>query len=91
MVLGTPFLIKTYVVIGLFLASLSLQNRKFNVTNEHICRYEHGDYDIMRALASITNWHSLQDDDVDIYALNLTNKILHIAKECILNRVVTIN
>ena len=44
----------------------------------------------MSALASITNWHSLQDDDVDIYALNLTNKILHIAKECIPNRVVTI-
>ena len=44
----------------------------------------------MRALASTTNWHSLQDDDVDIYALNLTNKILHIAKECIPNRVVTI-
>ena len=37
----------------------------------------------MRALASITNWHSPQDDDVDIYALNLTYKILHIAKECI--------
>ena len=44
----------------------------------------------MRALASTTNWHSLQDDDVDIYALNLTNKILHIAKECIPYRVVTI-
>ena len=43
----------------------------------------------MRALASTTNWHSLQDDDVDIYALNLTNKILHIAKECIPSRVVT--
>ena len=37
----------------------------------------------MRALASITNLHSSQDDDVDIYALNLTYKILHIAKECI--------
>ena len=43
------------------------------------------DYDHMRALASITTWHSLQDDDVDNYALNLTNKTLHIAKECIPN------
>ena len=43
------------------------------------------DYDHMRALASITTWHSLQDDDVDKYALNLTNKTLHIAKECIPN------
>ena len=56
----------------------------------HIWQYDHGDYDHMRALASSTNWHSLQDDDVDIYALNLTNKISHIAKECIPNRVVTI-
>ena len=91
MVLGTPFLIKHTLSLACFLESLSLQNPKFNVTNEHIWRYDHGDYDIMRALASITNWHSLQDDDVDIYALNLTNKILHIAKECIPNRVVTIN
>ena len=53
-------------------------------------RGDRGDYNHMGALASTTNWHSLQDDDVDIYALNLTNKILHIAKECIPNRVVTI-
>ena len=44
----------------------------------------------MRALASITNWHSLQDDDVDIYTLNLTNTILQIAKECNSNRFVII-
>ena len=56
----------------------------------HIWQYDRGDYDHMRALASTTNWHSLQDDDVDIYALNLTNKILNIAMECVPNRVVII-
>ena len=88
--LGTPFLIKTYVIIVLFLESLSLQNPKFNVKNDTFWQYDHGDYHHMRALASINSWHSLQGDDVDIYALFLTNKISHIAKKCISNRVVTI-
>ena len=63
---------------------------KVQCYKRHIWQYDGGDYDYMRALASTTNWHSLQDDDVDIYALNLTNKILHIAMECIPNQVVTI-
>ena len=63
---------------------------KVQCYKRHIWQNDCGDYDHMRALVSITNWHSLQDDDVDIYVLNMTNKILYIAKECIPNRVVTI-
>ena len=87
-VLGTPFLIKTYhcPVFGIF----KFTKPKVQCYKRHIWQYDHGDYHHMRALASITNWHSLQGDDVDIYALYLTNKILHIAKECISNRFVTI-
>ena len=88
--LGTPFLIKTYATIALFFGIFKLTKPKVQCYKRHIWQYDRGDYDHMRALASITNWHSLQDDDVDKYALNLTYKILHIAKECIPNRVVTI-
>ena len=56
---------------------------KVQCYKRHIWQYDSGDYDHMRALASTTN-------DIDIYALNLANKILHIANECIPNRVVTI-
>ena len=63
---------------------------KVQCYKRHIWQNDCGDYDHMRALVSITNWHSLQDDDVDIYVLDMTNKILYIAKECIPNRVVTI-
>ena len=89
MVLGTSFLIKPYVTIALFLESLSLQNPKFNVTNDSFGSTIVVIMITLRALASITILHSLQDYGVDIYALNLINKILHIAKECIPNRVVT--
>ena len=72
-------------VFGIF----KFTKAKVQSYKRHIWQYDRGDYDYMRALASTTNWHSLQDDDVDVYALNLTNKILHIAKECIPYRVVT--
>ena len=87
---GDPFLDQNIryhcPVFGVF----KFTKPKVQCYKRHIWQYDRDDYDHMRALASTTNWHSLQDDDVDIYALNLTNKILHIAKECIPNRVVTI-
>ena len=76
---GDPFLDQNIryhcPVFGIF----KFTKPKVQCYNRHIWQYDRGDYDHMRALASITNLHSLQDDDVDIYALNLTNKILHIA------------
>ena len=87
---GDPFLDQNIryhcPVFGIF----KFTKPKFQCYKRHIWQYDRGDYDHMRALASTTNWHSLKDHNVDIYALNLTNKILHIAKECIPNRVVTI-
>ena len=35
-------------------------------------------------------WESLRDNDIDVYANNITNHILYIAKECIPNRVIRI-
>ena len=87
---GDPYLDQNirfhWPIFGIF----KFTKPKVQCYKRHIWRYDRGDYYIMRALSSITNWHSLQDDDVDKYALNLTNKILHIAKECIPKRVVTI-
>ena len=53
-------------------------------------QYDHGDYGRLRALTSLTDWNQLHDDDTDVYALNTTNKVLSLAKECIPNKYVTI-
>ena len=82
---GDPFLDQNIRYHCPVFGNFKLTKPKVQCYKRHIWQYDRGDYDHMRAVASITNWHSLQDDDVDIYALNLTNKILHIAKECIPN------
>ena len=52
---------------------------KLQCFKRHIWQYEHDDYDRFRALASSTDWNQL---DIDVYAFNITDKILSLAKEC---------
>ena len=55
----------------------------------HICIYEQGDYDLLRDKAS-SDWGSLQNNDIDIYAKNINTAINSIASECIPNKHVRI-
>ena len=48
--------------------------------------YEQGDYDLLRQMAASTNWVVLHDPDINIHALNISEHIQEIAKECIPNR-----
>ena len=56
----------------------------------HIWYYDKGDYDKLRNKARQTDWISLQDNDNDTYANNITNRIIGIASECIPNKIVRI-
>ena len=55
-----------------------------------VCRYEQGDYNLLRQKASSTNWNSLLNPGINVYAKALIDKILDIMKQCIPNKVVTI-
>ena len=48
--------------------------------------FNHGDYIRLRALASATDWNQVHEDDIDVYALNITNKTFSLAKECVPNK-----
>ena len=52
----------------------------------HIWRYDLGDYNLLRQKASIFDWDSLQDDDINKYAKRLSATINAIAGECIPNK-----
>ena len=56
----------------------------------HIWYYDKGDYDKLRNKARQTDWISLQDNDIDTYANNITNRIIGIASEYIPNKIVRI-
>ena len=47
--------------------------------------FNQGDYDRLMALVSATDWNQVHEDDIDVNALNITNKTFSLAKECIPN------
>ena len=56
----------------------------------HIWSYDRGDYDLLREKAFTTNWNSLQDEDINKYANNITDKIMEISKQCIPNKTIRV-
>ena len=51
----------------------------------HIWRYEQGNYDLLKEMASTADWKALHNPDINVYG-----KILEISKDCIPNKIVTI-
>ena len=40
----------------------------------------------MREKASVFDWNTLRDDDIDVYASNIESKIISLSRECIPNK-----
>ena len=55
-----------------------------------IWNYEQGDFHLLRSKAAETDWSALRDDNLDTYAINITTRLLSIAKDCIPNKIVRI-
>ncbi|MCG8047764.1 MAG: hypothetical protein N0E48_19410, partial [Candidatus Thiodiazotropha endolucinida] len=52
--------------------------------------YHRGDYQTLSRELNETNWNSLKDDDVDIYAKNVTDAILNLVNKHIPNKTIHI-
>ena len=83
---GDPFLQQniryhcpTYVI-------LKFSKPKSTSFERHIWYYDKGDYNKLRNKARKTDWFSLQDNDIDIYANNISNRVIGLAAECIPNK-----
>ena len=55
-----------------------------------IWNYGQGDFQLLRAKAVEIDWKALRHENIDIYATNITNHILNIAKECVPNKVIRV-
>ena len=55
-----------------------------------IWNYEQGDFQLLRSKAAETDWSAFRDDSLDTYAINITTRLLSIAKDCIPNKIVRI-
>ena len=71
-------------IYGIFL------NPKNTSFNPHVWYYERSNYDLNTVIASEVPLKTLKYDDIDIYADNLHNAVMTIARECIPNKHVKI-
>ena len=45
--------------------------------------YDKGGYNGLRNKVRLTDWESLKDNNIDVYANNISNHVIAIAAECI--------
>ena len=81
---GAPFLqqnIRYHCPIDVILKFSKPRKSSFE---RHIWYYDKGNYNDLRNKARQTDWESLKDNDIDIYAINISNQVYGLAAECIL-------
>ena len=60
------------------------------VFKRQIWKYQEGTYESLKQKFLNTDWDSLKDSNIDIYATNITNNIKTLSYECIPNKIVNI-
>ena len=89
--IGDPFLnqdIRYHCPVYGILKFAKLKRKTFK---RHIWDYEKGNYQSLREQASLVDWPALYDDNIDTYSVNITSKIIDLAKDNIPNRNITIH
>lgn len=87
---GDPFLqqnIRYHCPVYVFLKFSKPKKSSFE---RHIWYYDKGNYNNLRNKVRQTDWNSLQDDDIEIYANNISNQVSKLAAECIPNKLIRI-
>ena len=87
---GDPLLEQTIRYHCPIVGILKINKPKGKSFQRLVWNYDTGDYAKLRQLARSTNWTDFFDNDINKYAKNITECILHISKQCIFNKVVPI-
>ena len=64
---------------------------KFKTFSRHVWYYERGNFNFLRDKASLFDWESQRDSDINVYADNINTAINFIANECIPNKHIRLN
>ena len=56
------------------------------MSKTYIYSYDKGNFDLLREKASLFDWNSLHDENIDIYTRNVETKIISLSHECIPNK-----
>ena len=71
-------------------AVFNFDKPKYQCYKRKIWKYDDGDYGQLRQLIQEFNWQSLKNDDINVYAENVTNKILELCELAIPNKTITV-
>ena len=83
---GDPFLNQNIRYHCPVFGILKFTKPKTKTFTRHIYSYNNGNCDLMREKASVFDWNTLRDDDIDVYASNIESKIISLSRECIPNK-----
>ena len=89
--IGDPFLNQDIRYHCPVCGILQFAKLKCKTFKRHIWDYEKENYESLREQASLIDWPALDDDNIDTYSENITSKIVHLAKDNITNRNITIH
>ena len=65
---------------------LKFSRPKHKAFKRHIWSYDIGNNEVLRDKSQNTDWDSLRDDNLDMFATNISDLVLAIASECIPNK-----
>ena len=83
---GDPFLNQDLRYHCPIYGNFKFSKPKFKTFSRHVWYYEQGNFNLLRDKASLFDWESLRDSDINVYADNINTAINFIANECIPNK-----
>lgn len=87
---GEPFLDQNIRYHCPVFCCLDIAKPKSMSFKRRVWKFDEGDYQSLRRAASIFDWQSLFDNNIDTYTSNITNEIMTMSNKYIPNKVVTI-
>ena len=73
-------------IYGIFRFSIP----KIKSFSRYVWYYDRGNFKLLREKATVIDWQSLQDNDVNVFANNINTAIFSLAAKCIPNRYIKI-
>ena len=63
---------------------------KIKSFSRHVWYYDRGNFNLLREKATVIDWQSFQDKDINVFANNINSAIVSLAAECIPNRYIKV-
>ncbi|MEW8548321.1 MAG: endonuclease/exonuclease/phosphatase family protein, partial [Candidatus Thiodiazotropha sp.] len=88
--IGDPFLQQNIRYHCPVYCIFNFEQSNSEVFSRHIWLYNKGNYEALSRELNETNWNNLVNDDINIYAQNITDQIINVAKRHVPNKTIKV-